>query len=65
MMLLRFIILAGVVVAIGFYVPTRASAADLAATPSALSGNKLEPMKAEAPPRPRPRPGPKDGGEDE
>ena len=63
MMLLRFIILASVVVAIGFCVPTRAMAANNAATPSAWNSDIAE--KADKPPRPRPKPGPKDGGEDE
>ena len=65
MTLLRFILLAGVIVAIGLCAPTRALASHNAATPPALSGDTMEPLKAETPPRPRPKPGPKDGGEDE
>ncbi len=63
MMLLRFIVLASVLIAIGVYAPTRAQAA----VPSAAFASETveQKKKADTPPRPKPRPGPRDGGEDE
>lgn len=65
MKLLRFIVLAGVLLAIGSYAPTRAVAASSDAATIAFYADSLTQKKAEKPPRPRPKPGPKDGGEDE
>ena len=59
MILLRLIILAGVVVAIGLYAPMRATADDVAPPLSELSAPLTEQKKDEVP-RPRPTPGPKD-----
>ncbi len=63
MMLLRFIALAGVLIAIGIYAPMRATAD----VPNAAFASEVieQKKKTETPPRPKPRPGPKDGGEDE
>ncbi len=64
MMLLRFIILAGVAVFIGLYAPMRATADDVAPTLSELSALELSAPSAEQKkdevPRPRPTPGPRD-----
>ena len=65
MKLFRFIALAGVLLAIGLYAPTRAVAATPDAALNAFNADSLTQKKAETPPRPRPKPGPKDGGEDE
>ena len=69
MILLRFIILAGVVVAIGVYAPARAATAraDSSVPAKVAFGSDTveQKKKADSPPRPKPRPGPKDGGEDE
>ena len=58
MMLLRFIVLFGVVVAIGLYAPMRATARE--AAPSAIETALVEQKKEADPPRPRPTPGPRD-----
>lgn len=60
MMILRFIVLAGVLVTIGFYAPTRATAADSAPALSAFDSKLVEQKKDDEVPRPRPTPGPKD-----
>ena len=58
-MLLRFIVLFGVVVAIGLYAPMRATAQEEAPADSAFDMALVEQKKEEVP-RPRPTPGPRD-----
>ena len=70
MMLLRFIVIAGVLVAISVYAPARAASAHPATrgmgATMALGADTVEQKKKDdTPRRPRPKPGPKDGGEDE
>lgn len=65
MMLLRFVILAGVIILVGACAPARAVAAVPAETMWAIRSELTEQKKGDPPPRPRPKPGPKDGGEDE
>ena len=57
MMLLRFIVLAGLIIAIGVAAPARATMAGADALPGA---NPIEQKKDSDVPRPRPTPGPKD-----
>ena len=59
-MLLRFIILTGVLVAVGVYAPVRATAMESAPAASSFSAALLEQKHEVDPPRPRPTPGPRD-----
>ena len=57
MMLLRFVVIAGVLVATGVYAPARAAAMPVAFTPTLAEKDKKGGGDV---PRPRPTPGPKD-----
>lgn len=65
MMLLRFVIIAGVIVLVGASAPPRAVAAVPAGAAGVTNADWADQKKADSPPRPKPKPGPKDGGEDE
>lgn len=61
MKLFRFVLLAGVILAVARVASANTSfVAHLAQSPDVFEQKKIAP-----PPRPRPKPGPKDGGEDE
>ena len=78
MMLLRFVVIAGVLVAVSATSRAAQNAQDAARSPVVLAWNvpardvprqwseqKKPKPKPDTPPRPRPKPGPQTGGEDE
>ena len=72
MMLLRFVVIAGVLVAVSATLPARAAQDEARSNalpawnmPGHWSEQKKPKPKPDTPPRPRPKPGPQTGGEDE